>query len=256
MWGMVLMFALCCALEPTRIGVAALLIALPRPFLNLMAFWIGLLLSGGGILLAGMFLLNEHVAPLMVAIRSATTSPLVPPIKIAIGVLAISTAALLVVRSRARNVANASIPVSAPVAVPLGGSPVAVLEPPTTIAFSASSFWRGTWIGPAVQRGSVPMALIGGLATSAPPIEFCGVILTVLASGAAATTQVSAVFMFMLVGYAIAEIPLLCYLIKPEKTRGVMMQLNGWLNAHRQRISQSFFSMFGVLMLAGGLAGF
>jgi Sap, sulfolipid-1-addressing protein len=256
MWGMVLMFALCCAVEPTRIGVAALLIALPRPFLNLIAFWIGLFLSGGGILLAGMFLLNEYVAPIMEAIRAATSSPAVPPIKIALGVLAISTAAMIVVRSRTQSAISAPVGVAAPVAVPVGGPTGTELQPTTSSIFSAGALWRGTWIGPAVRRGSVPMALIGGLATSAPPIEFCGVILTILASGAAATTQLSAVFIFMLVGYAIAEIPLVCYLVAPVKTRAAVMQVNGWLCAHRHHISLAFFNVFGVLMIAGGVGAF
>lgn len=262
MWGMVLMFALCCALEPTRIGVAALLIAMPRPFLNLIAFWIGLCLSGGSFLLVGMLFLSDYIRPVIEAVRSAAASPLVPPIKIAVGVLAILMAVRFVARSRARSASRATPVVTlmpVPVAVPAktSGSDTSGsdLRAERSRVLALRSIMQGAWIGPAVERGSVRMAFVGGLATSAPPIEFCGVMLTILASGAAATTQVSAGFVFLFVGYAIAEVPLLCYLLSPSRTRAVVMRLNGWLRSHRQQISLWFFTVFGALMVAGGVGG-
>jgi hypothetical protein len=99
------------------------------------------------------------------------------------------------------------------------------------------------------------MAFIAGLATSAPPVEFWGAVLAILASGAAAGTQVSAVVVFMLVGYAIAEVPLICYLAAPAKTRAVVTRLHGWLRAHARPVFLAFLSAFGVIMIAGGVGG-
>src|ERR1700753_3205348 len=115
MWGTVLFFGLICALEPTRIGVAALLISLPRPFVNLAVFWIGLWASGSALALAGLFFLQDQIGPIMTAVRSVTANPAVPPIKIASGVLALMIVAALIVRPRVRP------PVLAPVPVPMGG---------------------------------------------------------------------------------------------------------------------------------------
>lgn len=236
MWGTVLFFALICAAEPTRIGVAAVLVALPRPFRNLLAFWIGLLISGGALALAGLFLLSDYVAQIEHVMRSAMASPAVPPIKIACGLLAILVAAMLVVRARARGAA---------VPVPIGGPSGLELQPKKP---------RVSWSA-MVEGGSVGMAFVAGVATSAPPIEFWGAVLAILASGAAGGTQVSAVVVFLLVGYVIVEIPLACFLAAPTKTRATLTRLNEWLGVHRRPVVLGFLSLFGVVMIAGGVGG-
>ena len=246
MWGTVLVFALFCAAEPTRIAVAAMLVALPRPFLNLLAFWVGLLVSGAALALSGLFLLRDYLPRMIQIVRSAAASPAVPPAKIAFGVLAILVAAIFVVRSRVRQ--------GAPVPVPVGGPSGAELQSKKPTVFSALFFSPGSW-ATLVGNGSVAMAFLAGLATSAPPLEFWGAVLAIGASGAAAGTQLTAFLMFMLVGYAIAEIPLVCFLAAPAKTGAVVDRLNDWLRAHRRPVVLSFVGIFGVVMIAGGVGG-
>ena len=247
MWGTVLFFALICAVEPTRIGLAAVLVALPRPFLNLLAFWIGLVIAGFGLALAGLFLLRDYLPRIIHAFRFATASPAVPPIKIAFGVLAILVAALLVARSRMRQAAP--VPVSVP--VPFSGPSGSEFQKNKLSLLSPMSLPRRLPV--LVQNGSVGMAFIAGVCTSAPPLEFWGAVLAILASGATGGTQVSAVIVFLLVGYAIAEIPLVCYLAAPSRTRSIVARLHGWLRSHGRPISLSCLGVFGVLMIAGGM---
>jgi hypothetical protein len=140
------------------------------------------------------------------------------------------------------------------VPVPIGGPTGAELQPNKTSTFSLRALSRISW--PAlVERGSVGMAFMAGLAMSAPPLEFWGAVLAIGASGATGGTQVSAVVVFMLVGYAIAEIPLICYLAAPSKTRSVVARLHAWLGLHRKPIFLSCLGAFGVLMIAGGVGG-
>lgn len=107
-----MMLAFASALEPTRMGIAALVVALPRPILNLFAYWIGLFAAGIGFYLAGLFVLCDYIAPIVVVVQSATASPVVPLIKIALGLLAISLVTMIVVRSRVRRAATAPVPVT------------------------------------------------------------------------------------------------------------------------------------------------
>jgi Sap, sulfolipid-1-addressing protein len=246
MWGLVLMFAVASALEPTRMGIAALVVALPRPIRNLFAYWVGIFAAGIGFYLAGLFVLRDYIAPVVVVMQSATTSPVVPPIKIAVGLLAISLVAAVVVRSRARQ--------AVPVPVPIGGPSGMELRPEKPTGFAALSLPRISWSS-RIEGGSAVMAFIAGLATSTPPLEFFGAMLAILASGAAATVQLSAVVAFMLVASAIVEIPLVFYLISPAKTQAVLMQLQGWLRAHNKPILLVFFGLFGIFMVAGGVGG-
>lgn len=238
-------FALVCAVEPTRIGLAALLVGLPRPFLNLLAFWIGLLVSGAALALAGLVLLRDYLPRIVRAVRFATASPALPPIKIALGALVISIVAMLVVRSRVRR--------AAPVPIPVGGPSGMELQSKKPSVFWLLSLPRV--LPGLVKSGSVAMAFIAGLCTSAPPVEFWGAVLAILASGAPGGMQLSAWVMFMLVAYAIAEIPLICYLAAPAKTGAIVTRLHGWLRAHSRPISLVFLSAFGALMVAGGVGG-
>lgn len=252
MWGTVLFLGLVSATEPTRIAIAAILIGLRRPFLNLLMFWVGLLISGAGLALAAQFLLHDYLPHIVQVLRFAAASPAIPPIKIAFGVLAISVAATLVIRSKTRQ-AVLSQAVLEPVPVPVGGPAAVKLQSKKPSMFSPAALSR-LWIG-IVEGGSAGMAFIAGMATSCPPIEFWGAVLAILASGAPGGMQVTAFLMFMLVAYAIAELPLLCYVAAPAKTRIVVTRLHGWLRAHRRPIFLWFMSAFGALMITGGVGG-
>lgn len=236
MWGTVLVFALISATEPIRIGVTALLVALPRPMLNMFAYWLGLMTSGFGLAVVALCLLRDFTLPVVRVLTSAIESPIVPPIQISFGVVALLLAVMFALRFPARQAASVSAMVGEQSG--LGGTKTTV-------------FSRLSW--PAlVERGSTRMAFFAGLGTSTPPLEYWGAIMAILASGAAAGTQLSAALLFILVSFAIAEFPLVSYLVSPAKTQVVVMQLHGWLRAHRQPLFVFCLGMFGALMIAGG----
>ena len=119
MWGLVLLFALSAAQDPVRIGVMALLIARPRPMHNLLAYWLGLMATGFGAALAALFVLHDFLLPVVRVVTSVATNPVVPPAQIALGVLALSTAAMLAMRCSLRQAPHAAM---AGAAMP-GGDP-------------------------------------------------------------------------------------------------------------------------------------
>jgi hypothetical protein len=239
MWGGVLMFALGAALDPVRIGILVLLIALRRPMVNLLMYWLGLMATGFGAGLAALFLLRDFVLPVVRVVTSVAKNPVVPPIQIALGVLAFSTAAMLAVRSSARQAAYASMPG--------GDSSVLTLEPKTPSIFSRLS-WSGL-----LEGGSPGMAFVAGLGTSTQFVEFWGAMMVILASGAAAGTQACAALMFSLVAFAIVEIPLVSCAVSPVKSQAVVMRLHDWLRAHRRPILAFMLGLVGLLMVANGV---
>lgn len=238
---MVLMFAFASALEPTRMGIAALVVALPRPIRNLFAYWIGVFAAGIAFYLAGLFVLRDYIAPAVIVMKSAMASTAVPPIKIALGLLTLALVTMFVVRSRVRQ----ALP------VPVGGPAEAVAEKPTGFAALPRISWHRR-----VEGGSLAITFVAGLATSTPPLEFLGAMLAILASGAAAGVQLSAAVVFMLVASAIVEIPLVLYVFSPARTQAAVLRLQGWLRAHHRPILLVFLSLFGVFMFACGLGGF
>ena len=115
MWGTFLFFALIAAMDPQRIGIAAILAGLRRPMHNLFAFWLGLMTAGLALALVAMFLLRDFLVPFTQFLKSAAKSPVVPPVQITFGLLALLIAVAIVVRSSARRAAPAPVP------VPVGG---------------------------------------------------------------------------------------------------------------------------------------
>lgn len=239
MWVAVLMFALAAAQDPVRIGIMVLLISRPRPIHNVLAYWLGLMATGFGAALAALFLLRDLMLPVVRVVTSAATNPVVPPIQVALGVLALSAAAMLAAPSSVRQAAHAPMP---------GGDPSApVLQRPTPTVFSRLSWAR------LLEGGSLWTPFAAGLCTSTQIVEFWGAMMVILASGAAAGTQVSAALVFTLVAFAVAEIPLITYLVSPAKTQAVVLQLHGWLRAHRRPIFVFVLGVVGVWMVVNGV---
>jgi hypothetical protein len=146
---------------------------------------------------------------------------------------------MLAAPSSVRQAAYAVVP---------GGDPSAeVLQPKTPTVFSRLS-WRRL-----VEDGSPRMAFVFGLGTATPLIEFWGAMMVIVASGAGTGAQVIAALMWILVAYAIAEIPLVSYLASPAKTQAVVMRLHDWLRAHGRPIFVLVLGVVGVLMVANGV---
>jgi hypothetical protein len=247
MWTAVLFFGIIAAQDPVRIGIMALLISRPRPLSNLLAYWLGLMATGFGLALAALFLLHDFLVPVVRLTHSIAAHPALPPIQVAVGVLAISAAGLLVMPSSVRQAAYALMPASDPITQ-------AVEPTQTPAAGSRPALPRLSWTA-ALERKSLRMPFVAGLCTSTQLLEFWGAMLVILASGAAAGTQVAAALVFTLVAYTITEIPLVAYVISPAKTQSVVMSMHGWLSARRRPIFVLLLGAIGAMMLAKGLGG-
>jgi hypothetical protein len=239
MWGLVLFFGLNAAQDPVRIGIMALLISRPRPVPNLLAYWLGLMAAGFGAALVAMFLLHDFILPVMHVVTAAAANPVVPRIEIALGVLALSTAAMQAAGFSVRQAAHALMPG--------GDSSALVLQPKTPTVFSRLPL-SGLY-----KPRSLGMAFVAGLCTSTQLVEFWGAMMVILASGAGASSQVSAALMFTLLAFAMVEIPLVSYLVAPAKTQAVVMQLHCWFRAHRRPIVVFVLAVVGVVMMTKGV---
>jgi hypothetical protein len=97
------------------------------------------------------------------------------------------------------------------------------------------------------------VAFVAGIGLATPPVEYLAAIIAILASRAAAATQVSAALMFTLVAFTVAEIPLISYLEMPAKTLAVVLRLHDWISARRQAILAVVVGAFGVLLVVTGM---
>lgn len=243
MWGIVVLLALVSILDPIRVGITAILISRPRPMANLLVYWLGLMAMGLGIAIPVLLLLPDRIYPVTEAVVSATESPVVPPLQIAFGVLAVPVAAYLILRSWARRSAKV------PTAVAADPLTLQATPPVGTSRFSWPALLGGRW------GNSLGVAFAAGMFSATPPLEYCLVLLAIVASGAAVPTQITAILVFVVIAFAVAEIPLVSYLASPTWTRSVITRLQHWMREFRARITATALGVFGVFMFVQGFAG-
>ena len=144
-----------------------------------------------------------------------------PKVQILIGVLALLVAAALVVRA-GRDVGPGKLP-----------------------ARVQGLLWgRSLWVSG-----------LAGMGIALPSVDYLAALAVILASGAAAMKQVWALLMFNAVAFALVQIPLVAYLLAPDKTRASMAALNDWIRSRRRAEVATLLAGVGCVLLAVGVSG-
>lgn len=211
----VLVMALAVSVEPFRIGMTVLILNRPKPALQLFAFLCGGFAMGTTVGLVVLFVLRR--------ILLGTSFVTVPRVQILIGLLVLFFAAV--------------------VAVDLPGR----LGPrPAKLATPARKLLKGD---------SLSVAGIAGLSIALPSVDYLAALAVILASGAAALTQVAVLVMFNVVAFALVEIPLLACLLAPKATARSVAVLHDWIRSRRRRDVAILLSAIGCAFLAVGASG-
>jgi hypothetical protein len=223
MWITLLVMAVAVSLEPFRIGMVVLMINRPRPGLQLLAFLAGGFAMGTAVGVIVLFVLRP-------ALGSAHST--LPRVQIVVGAVVLVNAALV-----------------------------------------AAGVWggrRGDRAAGGVDRGSGPLAtrarqLLGGrslwaaggagLGIALPSVDYVAALALIVASGAAATIQFGALMLFNVVAFGLVEIPLLAYLVAPDRTRATLSALHDWLRARGRLGVSVMLAAVGCVLLGAGLAG-
>jgi hypothetical protein len=106
-----------------------------------------------------------------------------------------------------------------------------------------------------VTGRSLWVAGAAGLGIALPSVDYLAALAVILASGAAAATQVGALLVFNAVAFALVEIPLLAYLLAPQATRNAMVALHDWIRSRRRIEVTVLLAAVGCVLLTVGLAG-
>ncbi|MGE2732679.1 GAP family protein [Mycolicibacterium vaccae] len=106
-----------------------------------------------------------------------------------------------------------------------------------------------------LEGRSLWTAGVTGLGIALPSIDYLAALALIVASGATAVTQFGALMLFNLVAFALVEIPLLCYLVAPDRTRAALAALYAWLRAQGRRGVAVLLAAVGVMLLVVGAAG-
>jgi hypothetical protein len=244
MWRTVLLLALMTSTDPIRLAITALLVARPRPLLNLFAFWLGVMAAGTAAGIALLFSLRDFLPVAVHNVTSTAASLTRGPVRMTIGVFALMVAARIARKLFVQRSAPLPVPVMAP------ADPLAMVKLPIPAVFPRLlAVVRDT-----IERGHPGVAFVVGLGSATPPVEFLIALAAILASGAAAGSQMCAVVMFTVVVLIIVEIPLVSFLATPAKTQAMMQHLHNWLRAQRNLISVFTIGSAGVMLIVSGMS--
>lgn len=271
MWGALLMLALLTTVNPVRLGIILLVLLRPRPIQSLVAYWAGCVIIA----------LASVVIPL-VALHSIPTSasfikqfadpadnPTAQRIAIGTGVVLILVAALIFLRSAARQRA----------ALPHGDGRSDM--PGRSRSAETATKARGSNIPPVISQlvdergpaaggesltarllGRVRRAWLNGSPWPAfvigvivvPPLDGLLLVLAlIVTSGASLEVQLIAAVAYIVGMLAVEEIILVSNLAAPAKTEAALRRLHDWTVSHHQVILVTFLVVVGLSMLARGV---
>jgi hypothetical protein len=211
----VLIMALAVSIEPYRIGMTALMLNRPRPALQLFAFLCGGFAMGTAVGLVVLFAFRR--------VLLGTSLVTVPRIQLLIGLLIVAIAAVVAVDLVGR----------------LGSRPAKFTRPATEL----------------LKGDSLSVAGIAGLSIALPSVDYLAALAVILASGAAALTQVAVLVAFNVVAFALVEIPLLAYLLAPTPTARAVTALHEWLRSRRRRDVAVALALIGCAFIVAGVSG-
>jgi len=223
MWIPLLLMAAVISLEPFRIGMTVVMINRPQPALQLSTFLAGGFVMGTAVGMVVLFMMRP-------ALGSAHFT--LPRVQIAVGALILANAVL--------------------VATGLLGGRRKDPGPPGRVR---------RMLGPAADRtrtlltgSSLWAAGVAGLGIALPSVDYLAALALIVASGAAGSTQFGALMLFNVVAFALVEIPLVCYLVAPERTRATLAAVYDWLKARGRRGFATLLAVVGCMLLGVGIA--
>jgi hypothetical protein len=249
MWATVFLMSIVAVADPVRIGAVAFMLSRTRPMGQLLAYFTAAFAINLIVGAAVLFLLKDA--------RFLPTADHAGRTDITIGVLALLVGALVVwgvpalLRYRARTRPTEPCATEAETA-PARGVAIAVGRPAvarlpgfrklltrTQAALLSESLWVG-WVV--------------GLVMALPPAYYLVAIAAILASGAAAGSQILGLLMYNVVAFAVAEIPIVSFWVAPAATRACVEQFSVWTRAHYRLVVGTLAGAVGILFVCIGFS--
>lgn len=221
--GQVLVFALTAALNPTLVAASTLMMLTPRPVRLMLGYLLGALLTS---ITLGIVIVYELKNSGLV---STTKSTLGPGATAAIGVLFLLLALVLgtgrdqrvAERRRARKAAKPD---------------------------KGPSLWQRE-----LGKGSARITFVVGALLTLPGASYIAGLTELTKQHYSVAGNVLTIVLFNIIMLALLEVPLLCFVIAPDRTPNAIDRAKAWIGRHWRRFLTRFFLVIGVLMVIKGL---
>jgi len=111
------------------------------------------------------------------------------------------------------------------------------------------------WLSRLLDGRSLWVAGVAGLGIALPSVDYLAALAVIAAAQVEADVRVGALVTFNVVAFSLVELPLLAYLIAPQRTRTAMSNLHNWIRARQRHEVAALLAVVGVVLVAAGWVG-
>lgn len=220
--------------EPTRAGVAALILSGRNPIRHLAAFLGGILLMAFVVGLLVLFVFHHALA------RQEMLEA--GKIQVGIGVLLLVLAVILATNVKLPSLRRRS-------ATTKPATETDDIEIPQSSLISRVL----THSAKVTDRSSPSFFFALGLGFALPSVDYTAMLLLIASSGAPAVAQIAILLMFLMIGNLVMIIPLVCYRLAPRATLMRVDEFQSWLRSRSRREVAAMAAALGIVVIALGV---
>ena len=222
--GEIFLLAVAAAFYPTLLAIVILILSRPKPVRLLAAYLAGGMLVSVGIGCAIVFAL-EGVGPP----GKRTADPVVD--------IVVGTVSILVAWTLAT-----------------GRDPRPARLKNRRERARAAGRRRDPWTTRALSHDSVVVAFVLGIVLDLPSVWYLVALKDISEAGHPAAVDVLLIVAFNLIMFVLIEVPLVAYLVAPERAAAAVSQFNTWLHANARRIGVVIAGGVGLYLAARGIS--
>jgi hypothetical protein len=98
-------------------------------------------------------------------------------------------------------------------------------------------------------------AFLAGIVVFGPSVSFIAAVQVVATAKASVAATIGALAMIVVLTVSFAWIPLVAYLIAPDRTVRVLRSFDGWLRRHGKKVMVAAIGLIGVALVIQGITG-
>ena len=221
-----LLLAIASAFYPVLLAIVILMLASPRPVPLLWGYLLGGAIMSIGIGILILYVLDD--SDLLTGSSSKTASPVAD---IVLGSIALLTA----------------------LALGMGWGPFHPERARRRAAAKEAKEPKDPWSGRLLARGSARIAILVGMALSLPSFYYLAALKQIEEQYQTTATALALILVFNVIQFALVEVPLVSFLVAPERTRTAVDSFNRWLRANARRLGVTVAAVIGAYLVIGGI---
>jgi hypothetical protein len=121
-------------------------------------------------------------------------------------------------------------------------------------AAAADAESKDPWTQRILTRDSLWLAFGLGIVLDLPSVWYLAALKDIAEGSHPQGTEIALILVFNLIMFALIEIPLVCYLIAPERSAAAVARFDAWAHGHMRQIGASVAAVLGAYLLLSGIA--